>query len=175
MSQQMGWSEAGLPTKQRGEAGCRNAELPLCTSNQRLCLQVNMELDKHGVALRSYFPRRLLRGRPHRHLAMRKGHDYTLDASCALPTPPFIEDSSSSSSSSDSLVLQPPPRNVLTKTGMVWQPDQSLIAASGAVEDTSEAAALQTAVHGDAEWLKSNSAESVSAEHEEEELLAVTA
>ena len=138
-------------------------------------MQVNMELDKHGVALRSYFPRRLLRGRPHRHLAMRKGHDYTLDASCALPTPPFIEDSSSSSSSGDSLVLQPPPRNVLTKTGMVWQPDQSLIAASGAVEDTSEAAALQTAVHGDAEWLKSNSAESVSAEHEEEELLAVTA
>ena len=155
--------------------GClQDAEPGSCRSKQRLRLQVNMELDKHGVALRSYFPRRLLRGRPHRHLAMRRGHDYTLDASCALPTPPLIKDSSGVSSGSNS-GRQQPLHSVLSEAGMVWQPGQSLIAASGAVEDTSEAAALQTAVHGDAEWLESNAAGTVNAEHEEEELLAVTA
>ena len=137
-----------------------------------LRLQVNMELDKHGVALRSYFPRRLLRGRPHRHLAMRKGHDYTLDASCVLPDASVLEDSSSSSSR-DSLVLQQQPHSIMTEPGMVWRPDQSLIAASGAVEDT-ETAALQTAVHDNAEQLECDSVWAVRVEHEEEELLAVT-
>ena len=132
-----------------------------------------MDLDKHGVALRSYFPRRLLRGRPHHHLAMRKGHDYTLDASCALPTPALITDSGSSGGGS--LVLQQPQHGMLTEPNMLWQLDQSLTAARGAVEDTSEAAALQTAVHDDAEWLEGHSAGTVRVEHEEEELLAVTA
>ena len=164
-----------LPSGRRAvRRGClQDAEPASSRGKQRLRLQVNMELDKHGVALRSYFPRRLLRGRPHRHLAMRKGHDYTLDASCALPTPPLIKDCSGASTGSP--VPQQPGHSILTEPGMIWQPDQSLIAATDAVEDTPEAAALQVAVHGDAEWLESNSAEGVSAEHEEEELLAVTA
>lgn len=49
-------------------------------------LQCNMVLDKNGVALTSYFPRRLLRGRPQRHISVLRGHDYMLHASCALPT-----------------------------------------------------------------------------------------
>ena len=152
-----------------------NAEADSYKGQQRLCLQVNMELDKHGVALRSYFPRRLLRGRPHRHLAMRKGHDYTLDASCALPTPLLIGDSSSASAGS--LVPQQPRHSNLTEPSMVWQPDQSLLAARSAahVEDRSEAPATQAAVHGNAECLESNLTGNVSVEHEEEELLAVTA
>ena len=132
-----------------------------------------MELDKHGVALRSYFPRRLLRGRPHRHLAMRKGHDYIKDASCALPVPPLVEDSSSDGGSS--LMLEQSPRENLTESGMLWQPGQTCAVASGAVQGLSEAAALQTAVHGSAEWLNSDLMGSVSGEHEEEELLAVSA
>ena len=50
-----------------------------------------MELDRHGVALRSYFRRNLVRGRPQRHLSMLKGHDYTRDASCALPQDALID------------------------------------------------------------------------------------
>ena len=141
--------------------------------DQRLCSQVNMELDKHGVALRSYFPRRLLRGRPHRHLAMHKGHDYILDASCALPTPSLIEDSSSSRRSS-SLVLEQCARHTVTEPGMLMQPGQSLAAGSGAVQDSSETAALQRTVPGNAEWLESKLMGSVCVEHDEEELLAVT-
>ena len=44
-----------------------------------------MVLDKDGVALTSYFPRRLLPGRPQRHISALRGHDYMLHASCALP------------------------------------------------------------------------------------------
>lgn len=44
-----------------------------------------MVLDKDGVALTSYFPRRLLPGRPQRHISALRGNDYMLHASCALP------------------------------------------------------------------------------------------
>ena len=55
------------------------------------CMQVNMELDRHGVALKSYFRRHLVRGRPQRHLSMRQGHDYMQDASCPLPPPATLD------------------------------------------------------------------------------------
>lgn len=46
-----------------------------------------MELDPHGVALTSYFPRHLLRGKPQRHISMLRGHDYMVDTTCALAAP----------------------------------------------------------------------------------------
>ena len=58
------------------------------------CMQVNMELDVHGVALKSYFRRHLVRGRPQRHLSMRQGHDYMRNASCPLPQPALISSDS---------------------------------------------------------------------------------
>ena len=77
-------------------------------------MQVNMELDKHGVALTSYFPRRLVQGRPQLHISQLKGHDYLLNASCPLP------DQLPTESASTGLVQ--PSGSVLTNLSMLQQP-----------------------------------------------------
>ena len=143
-----------------------------------------MELDRHGVALKSYFRRHLVPGRPQRHLSVRKGHDYMRDASCPLPL--VLTNNSSSqalvppqdsvmsgqmqlASDSGSLVDQ---QGVLLKEpSLLWQPD--IVPATH--EPHLERASLAHLPAGGSMWEEGGSSETVRELMEEEELAAAAA
>ena len=148
-------------------------------------MQVNMEIDRHGVALKSYFRRHLVPGRPQRHLSMRKGHDYVRKASCLLPTAALSNGPSSNilpmpqngilpeqlhaASGSSGLVHQQ--GAVLREPSLVWQPD---IVPATHMPHLEDANLVELAARGSA-WEEGSLSEAVRELVEEEEMAAAAA
>ena len=139
----------------------------------------------HGVALKSYFRRHLVRGRPQCHLSLRQGHDYVRDASCPLPLPALINDSSSLTlaTSQDSVLADQPyladcrsgvmrqQADALEEPNVAWQ---SELEAAMRMPDAEEAACPDLAA-GKSGWKKPSCSQTVKELVEEEELTAAAA
>ena len=151
-------------------------------------MQVNMEIDRHGVALKSYFRRHLVPGRPQRHLSMREGHDYMRDASCPLPAAALSNGPSSNmlampqdgilaeqlqfARGSSGLVHHAGQQGVVAKEpSLVWQPDTVPATHMPHLE---EATLVELATRGSA-WEEGSCSETLRELVEEEELAAAAA
>ena len=128
-------------------------------------LQCNMVLDKNGVALTSYFPRRLLPGRPQRHISALRGHDYMLHASCALPIAACTSGLLSGLQSAVGDIILP------GEAKLPWEPAGSTHSAAAGRPRLNR---IEEA-RGQLQGLSSGQAKALSETFEDEELLAVAA
>ena len=124
-----------------------------------------MVLDKDGVALTSYFPRRLLPGRPQRHISALRGHDYMLHASCALPYAACSNGLRSGLQHAGGDIILP------RQAKVSWEPAGSTHSAAAARPGLKR---IQEA-RGKVQGLSSGQATALPETHEDEELLAVAA